>query len=209
MQDVIIVGAGGQGLIVADILLKSSGARPVGFVSDDAATRPRAILGIPVIGTPDLLARTAHDAIIVAIGDNRTRRVVTERLVASGERVITVRHLFTNIAADVTIGEGSMISAGVVITPGATIGRGVLLNTSCSVDHQSTIGDFAHISFQAGIGANCAIGEESMIGGGATVVSGRRVGARTVIGAGAVVLHDIGDGLVAYGVPAKIVRDTR
>lgn len=206
MQDVIIVGAGGQGLIVADILLQSSDARPIGFVSDDAASRPASILGIPVLGTLDVLSQTPHDAIVVAIGDNHTRRTVTDRLAASGEKLTTVRHPFSSIASDVTIGAGSMISAGVVITPAATIGRGVLLNTNCSVDHQSSVGDFAHISIHAAIGANCAIGEETLIAPGATVTSGRRVGVRTVIGAGAVVLRDIGDDVVAYGVPAKVVR---
>ena len=206
MQDVIIVGAGGQGLIVADILLQSSVARPVGFVSEDAASRPRTILGVPVLGTPDVLSQAAHDATVVAIGDNHTRRVVTERLVALGEKVITVRHPFTSIAADVTIGEGTMISAGVIVTPGATIGRGVLLNTSCSVDHQSSVADFAHVSIHAAVGAGCVIGEEALIGPGATVTIARRVGARSVIGAGAVVLRDLGDDVVAYGVPAKIVR---
>ncbi|HEX3109811.1 MAG TPA: transferase, partial [Thermoanaerobaculia bacterium] len=164
------------------------------------------ILGIPVLGTPDLLSRTPHDAIIVAIGDNHTRRVVSERLVASGEVLATVRHPFTSIAADVTIGEGTMISAGVVITPGATIGRGVLLNTCCSIDHQSSVGDFAHVSIHVAIGANCAIGEEALIAPGAVVTTSRHVGARTTIGAAAVVLRDIGDDVLAYGVPARVVR---
>jgi len=99
-----------------------------------------------------------------------------------------------------------MISAGVVITPGATIGRGVLLNTACSVDHQSSIGDFAHVSVHVAIGANCVVGEETLIASGASVTIGRRVGARCVIGAGAVVVRDVGDDVVAYGVPARVVR---
>jgi sugar O-acyltransferase (sialic acid O-acetyltransferase NeuD family) len=206
MQDVIIIGAGGQGLIVAGILLESSQSRAIGFVSDDAATRPSAILGIPILGTLDVLARTPHDAIVVAIGDNRIRRVVTERLVASGEKIATVRHPFTSIAAGVTIGEGAMISAGVVITPGATIGRGVLLNTHCSIDHESSVGDFAHVSIHVAIGAKCTIGEETFIAPGATVTTSHRVGARSVVGASALVLSDIGDDVVAYGIPARVVR---
>jgi sugar O-acyltransferase (sialic acid O-acetyltransferase NeuD family) len=206
MQEVIIVGAGGQGLIVADILLQSPDARPIGFVSEDAASRPAAIAGIPVLGTLDALTGTPHDAIVVAIGDNRTRRMVTERLVAAGETVVTVRHPFTSVAPDVVIGEGTMISAGVVVTPGGVIGRGVLLNTSCSIDHQSAVGDFAHVSLHAAVGANCTIGNEVLLAPGAVVTSGRSVGARSVIGAGGVVLRDIGDDVVAYGVPAKPVR---
>src|ERR1043166_3664917 len=203
MQDVVIIGAGGQGLIVADILLHSSEALPIGFVSEDAATRPSSILGIPVLGTLDLLSQTPHDAIVVAIGDNRTRRAVSERLAASGETIITVRHPFTSIGTGVTIGEGTMISAAVVITPGATIGRGVLLNTGCSIDHESIVGDFAHVSLHAVVGANCSIGEETFIAPSATVTSGRRIGARSTIGAAGVVLRDIGDDVVAYGIPAR------
>ena len=99
-----------------------------------------------------------------------------------------------------------MISAGVVVTPGARLGRGVLLNTSCSVDHQSVIGDFAHVSAGATVGANVAVGARTLIGLGANVASTWRVGADALIGAGALVVRDIPDGVVAFGVPARIQR---
>lgn len=195
---IVIVGAGSQGAIVADILR----GHAVGFVDDDRAGST--VLGLPVFGVVAALASVPHDAIVVAIGDNRARREVTEQLTGKGERLATAIHPFTSIAPGATIGEGSMISAGALVLPRAVVGRGVLLNTKSSVDHDTVIGDFAHVSAGATVGAKCHIGEETLIALGASVASGIRIGARTVIGAGAVVVRDIPDGVVAYGVPARV-----
>lgn len=195
---IVIVGAGSQGAIVADILRE----RAIGFVDDHLAGAR--VLDLPVLGTIASLAEHPHDAIVVAIGDNRARRELTERLVAQGERLATAIHPFTSIAPSATIGEGSMISAGAIVLPRAQIGRGVLLNTKSSVDHDSVIGDFAHISAGATVGGNVRVGEESMIALGASVASGMSIGARTMIGAGAVVVRDIPDDVVAFGVPARV-----
>jgi acetyltransferase EpsM len=205
MQDIVIVGAGGQGLIVADILLRSyeSTVRAIGFV-DDAVPLNQCIATLPLLGPIAALPGVLHDAIVVAIGDNALRRSITNRLIAAGERLITARHAFSSISPDVKIGEGSMISAGVVITPGVKIGRGVLLNTMSSVDHHSIVGDFAHVSAGATVGANCTLGDEVLIALGAKVASNRIIGARSVIGAGAAVVRDIPSDVVAFGVPARV-----
>jgi acetyltransferase EpsM len=205
---VIIVGAGSQGAIVADILLRAreAGAASwaVGFVDDTPSRIGTSILELPVLGPVGSLAEHEHDAIVVAIGDNHQRRLVTERLVAQGQRLITAIHPFVSIASSATIGEGSMISAGALVLPRATIGRGVLLNTKSSVDHDTVVGDFAHVSAGATVGGLCRIGEETMIALGASVTSGMTVGARTIIGGGACVVRDIPDDVTAWGVPARL-----
>jgi sugar O-acyltransferase (sialic acid O-acetyltransferase NeuD family) len=192
-QRIVIVGAGSQGAIVADILV-CAGTPAIGFVDDTP--------GKNVLGTIDDLRSIAHDAIIVAIGDNRLRRGLVEKL--AGERLATAIHPFTSIAASARIGEGSMISAGAIVQPHAVIGRSAILNTKASVDHDSIIGDFAHISLGATIGAKVRIGEETLIAAGATIVSGMTVGARSIIGAGAVVVRDVADDVTAFGVPARL-----
>ena len=200
---VIIVGAGSQGAIVADILARK-GSPAIGFVDDTPALQHTFALGLPILGPISALPQIDHDAIIVAIGDNRARREVTQRLVAQGERLTTAIHPFSSIAESAVIAEGSMISAGALVLPRAVIGRGVLLNTKSSVDHDSVLGDFAHVSAGATVGARVNIGEGTLIAMGATVTSGMNVGARTIIAAGAVVVHDIGDEVTAFGVPARV-----
>jgi len=192
-QRIVIVGAGSQGMIVADIL-ERAGTPAIGFVDDTP--------GKNVLGSIDDLRTIAHDAIIIAIGDNRLRRALAEKL--SGERLATAIHPFTSIAASARIGEGSMISAGAIVSPRAVIGRSVILNTNASVDHDSIIGDFAHASAGSTIGGKVRIGEETLIALGASVASGMTVGARSVIGAGAAVVRDIPDDVTAFGVPARV-----
>ena len=187
MQRILIIGAGGQAAIVADIL-EAAGTPAVGMVE---------LFG-------DALPDIPHDAVVVAIGDNRLRRVMTGRLVAKGERLATAIHPFSSIARSATIGEGSMISAGAIVLPRATVGRGVLLNTKASVDHDSVVGDFAHVSAGGTVGAKCRIGEEVLIALGASVISGITIGARTTLGAGAVAVRDLPEDAVAWGVPARV-----
>jgi sugar O-acyltransferase (sialic acid O-acetyltransferase NeuD family) len=214
---IVIIGAGGQGLVVADILLAARAARQdsrdaravldvVGALDDNPALTGTRILDIPVLGTTQLLAKIPHDAVIVAIGDNIRREQLSKEFIRRGEHLITARHPHASVGADVEIGPGCMISAGAVITPGVRLGRGVILNTRCSVDHHSAIDDFAHISPGATVGASVTIGARSLIGLGASVMSARHIGADTIIGAGAVVSHDIPDSVVAVGIPAKVQR---
>jgi acetyltransferase-like isoleucine patch superfamily enzyme len=49
------------------------------------------------------------------------------------------------------------------------------------------------------------IGDEAWLGVGVIVLDGVRIGAGAVVGAGSVVVHDIPDGAVAQGVPARVV----
>lgn len=210
---IVIVGAGSQGAIVADILQRAreagSTGEPIGFVDDTPSLSRQTILGLPVLGAIDSLSAIEHDAIVVAIGDNSRRRAMTERLLANGERLGTAIHPFTSIAPTATIGEGTMISAGALLLPRCSVGRGALLNTKASVDHDSILGDFVHVSAGGTVGANVRIGDETLIALGASVASERSVGARTIIGAGAVVVRDIPDDVIAFGVPARVTSDRR
>jgi acetyltransferase-like isoleucine patch superfamily enzyme len=54
--------------------------------------------------------------------------------------------------------------------------------------------------------APVSIGDGSYLGAGVIVLPGVNIGPRTVVGAGAVVTHDLAGGVVAVGVPARVMR---
>lgn len=208
---IVIIGAGGHGLVVADILLAARASRTLDIVivaalDDNPALTGTRILDVPILGTTDLLPQIAHDAVIVAIGDNVRREQVASELLHRGEQLFTARHPQAIVAAGVECRPGCVIAAGAVIAPGVVLGTGVIVNTRCSVDHQSLLEPFAHVAAGATLGGDVTIGARTLIGLGASVMAGRRVGADTIIGAGAVVVHDMPDGVVAVGIPARIHR---
>jgi acetyltransferase EpsM len=47
------------------------------------------------------------------------------------------------------------------------------------------------------------------VGIGSSVIDGVRIGAGSTVGAGSVVVRDVPDGVLAYGVPAKVIRKVR
>lgn len=210
LQHVVIVGAGGHALVVADILLRARDAGaavlPIGCVDDDPALHHQRVLGLPVLGGIANLPELAYDALVVAIGDNATRCRVYVQLEARGVQFVVARHPSASIAPDVAIGPGSVICAGVVVNPGTTVGKNVILNTSCSVDHQNHLGDHVHVAPGGHTGGGVQIDEGAFIGMGATIMPNRHVGAWSVVGAAALVRHDVAHHTTAVGVPAVVLK---
>lgn len=207
---VLILGGGGHAQVVADILLQmaSSGAewQLTGYLDDDPDLVGQQIQGLPVLGSLSRLAEIAHEGVIVAIGDNRTRYRVFAELEQKGECFVAACHPSAIVAPGVQIGSGTAICAGVVINPGSVIGSNVILNTGCTVDHHCRIEDHAHIAPGVHLGGAVSVGRGTLVGIGANVMPQCSIGSWTVVGGGALVRGDLPDGVVAAGLPARVLR---
>ncbi|HBY93748.1 MAG TPA: transferase [Chloroflexi bacterium] len=208
----VILGAGGHAQVVADILMRARDAGqpvcPIGYLDDNPRLHGHTELGLPVLGALHELPSVAHDAVIVAIGENHTRQQLFDRLQQQGERLTVARHPAAVIAPDVSIAPGTVICAGVVVNPGSVIGANVILNTGCTVDHHNHIGNHAHIAPGVHLGGDVKIGEGTLIGIGATVMPQRCIGAWSVVGAATLVHTDLPDYVVVAGVPGRVLRYT-
>ncbi len=209
MTRIIIIGAGGHGQVVADILLSSNPSASlgylVGFLDDDEQLLGTTVLGVPVLGNVAQLPECGHDGVIVAIGDNLIRKQILAGLMERGERIVSAIHASAIIGLDVHIGIGVTVCAGVVVNTGSVIGDGVILNTSCTIDHHSRIGDCAHIAPGAHLGGSVQVLEGSLIGIGSAIIPGCSIGEWAVVGAGAVVTTDIPYQATVVGPPLRVV----
>jgi sugar O-acyltransferase (sialic acid O-acetyltransferase NeuD family) len=158
-----------------------------------------------------IAASTGARWLFVAIGDNWARGELTQRALAQvpALQLATVIHPAAQIARGVEIGEGSVAMAGVVVNYPARIGRGCILNTRSSLDHDGELGEFASLAPGATLGGNVVVGAYSAVGLGANVIHRVAIGEHTVVGAGALVLDDLPPNVVAYGSPARVVRERR
>lgn len=206
---IIIWGASGHALVVADIMRLSGTYEIVAFVDDVNPSRSNTTFqGVPVVGREQLdrLRDDGVEYLIVAVGDCATRMKLAEVAREKGFTLATAIHPRAVVAGDVKIGSGTVVMAGAVINPGSWINSNVIINTSAAVDHECLIADGAHIGPGVNLGGNVKIGSGSWIGIGAKIKDGVNVGARAIVGAGAVVLRDVPAETVVFGVPAKVQR---
>lgn len=210
MNGVLIFGASGHGKVVCDIA-RASGVSVLGFI-DRALPKGKIVCGFQVLGGNEDLAEIVQNTGcthgVVAIGDNWLRAQVAHEvlLVLPHFEFRSLVHPQAVLGSDVSMGQGNVIMAGAIVNPSTQIGNHCIINTHASVDHDCALEDFVSIAPGATLGGSVKVGSYSAVGLGANVIHGRSIGTQTVVGAGSLVLHGLGDGLVAYGSPAKIIR---
>lgn len=205
----VMIGSGGHARVLADILRLRGGLELVAVLDDDPRTHGGHLGSVEIIGSTALLERRprAATACVAAVGDNHARARIFNLALGLGYHLPSLVHPSAVIARDVSIPDGTIVCAGVIVNPGARLGVNVVLNTGCSVDHDVDIGDHAHLHPGAVLAGGVTVGAYSYIGTNAAVNPYLTVGKRSMIGSGAVVVEDIPDGVVAYGVPARVQRE--
>lgn len=214
MRDLILVGSGGcmrELLFQIEELNKEVPSWNIlGFVDEyfDANDEnvKRILKKCPYLGKDEVLLNATEEMnVVVCVGEPYLRKKIAIKLRKNPMLKfpnIILSH--TAIAEDATMGEGSIISRGAMVSTGAVLGDFVFLNIDASVCHESILGDFVTLSPKAGLAGNVTIGKESEIGMGAMVIQGITVGERTIVGAGAVVVKDVESDVTVVGVPAKV-----
>lgn len=144
--------------------------------------------------------------------------------IEDGATVISSRIESSVVRAGAKVGPFSRMRANCDIGPGAEVGnyselKNTRVGARSKVHHLGYLGD-ATLGEGVNIGAGTItcnydgkkkhptkIGDRVFIGSGTLIVAPIEVGDHALTGAGAVVTKDIPPNKVAYGVPAKIIRD--
>jgi len=209
-RKMVIWGASGHALVVADAVRLAGEYEIAGFLDDqNPDRRGEAFCGSAILGGYEMLdglPATGIEAIFLGFGDGNARLRLAAIVSAKGFSLPMIVHPRAVVASDVVLGPGTFVAAGAVINAQARIGAQVIVNTCASVDHESVVEDGAHICPGVHLAGGVRVGRAAWIGIGASVIDKAHIGASSVIGAGAAVVGDIPDGVIAYGVPARVIR---
>jgi sugar O-acyltransferase (sialic acid O-acetyltransferase NeuD family) len=205
-KSLFIFGAGGHGKVIADL------SERIGynvFFYDDSYPEKNNNEHWPIIGSFfDLLALdpSLYD-LAVAIGDNVIRENKVMLLLKKGFHLPVLTDSTAMVSKYAEIGSGSVIFAGAVVNAFSKIGTGCIVNTCAVIDHDTVVGDFSHICPNVTLAGDVNIGNNCWIGIGSQVKEQLTIGENSLIGAGSTVLGDLPNDVMAYGSPAKIVRN--
>jgi len=198
----LIIGAGGQGRVVYDIL-NSLNYNNIIFCDDGIIDN---CLNLKVFKSNDIKFNKITSAII-AIGDNMIRKNIATKYDLNYINAIDPRALISSI--NVILGKGIAIMPGSIINLNVKIGNHSIINSGSIIEHDCIIEDYVHISPGAILCGGVRVGEGTQIGAGVKIIPNKKIGNWCMIGAGAVVTKDIPDYSLVVGVPGKIIKSLK
>ena len=160
----LILGAGGYGLAVAEAAELSGQWQDILFADDRwPATQNVADSNIVTnIANLNQLQITKLQA-IVAVGNNALRQQWQQTLRALGIELTSVIHPHSMISSTAQIGLGVSVMAGCVISRKTVINDGVILNIGTLLDHDVVIEEFAHLSVGVKVSGGQTIAAHSFL----------------------------------------------
>jgi sugar O-acyltransferase (sialic acid O-acetyltransferase NeuD family) len=210
-----IYGAGGLGKEVASLVYEINRQEPswdlCGYF-DDAWPDKSESYDLPVVGDMEKLLNWEEKiAIVIAVGDPRTRKDVAKTL---GQRnfqypVLIHPSVILQNQDRINVGRGTILGAGTILTTDIEIGEHVLINLNCTIGHDCRIGDYSAVMPGVNLAGGVELERSVFIGAGANIVNAVHLGEDARVGAGAVVLKDVDAGDTVVGIPAKKVAGKR
>jgi sugar O-acyltransferase (sialic acid O-acetyltransferase NeuD family) len=205
MEKLVIIGTGGHAKSVFG--LASSLDYNLSFFLDWTSDRSE-FLGLKVKKTITDISNFEDYSYVIAIGDPTQRKIVQQKLtnLLPNYRFPSIAHKSAVVGQNSSVGYGTVIFPFSNIGPFAEVGNFCILNTGSNLEHESKLASFATLAPGATVGGNVHIGSGSWIGMNATVKHGITIGNDSIIGANSYVDKSFSSNIIAYGIPAKLVR---
>jgi sugar O-acyltransferase (sialic acid O-acetyltransferase NeuD family) len=210
VKPLLLLGGGGFARETVELVRAINARTPTwelaGILDDDPAKAGTELLGVPVIGPVGLAAERPEAAVVacVASPDAPSRRLeLVARLGLPAQRYATLVHPMASVPGSATLGPGTVLHAGVVLTADVCVGAHVAVMPAVVLTHDDVVQD--GVTFGAGVrvAGTVTIEKGVYVGAGALIRERLRIGAGAVVGMGAVVTRSVPPGEIWAGVPAR------
>lgn len=196
-NQILLYGAGGHAKAVLELIRALGRFEIAGILDDNPALTGTSVLGLPVLGTGELLPRLRAAGLGLAangvggIINLGLREKLFERLAALGFDFPGLCHPRATVEASAQIGAGVQVFANAYVGSSASLAERCMINTGAIVSHDCEIGAYTHIAPGALLAGHVHVGARALVGMGVTTTIGLKIGAGARVGNGAVLLADV------------------
>lgn len=204
-----MVAASGLAREAIEVVRLTTDVGELVVLDDDPSRWGESIGDRPIVGGSELAGRHDDHAFVVCAGRGPVRRLIVERLAQQGigrDHFMSIVHPSVHLPLGCSVGRGTVMLAGTVVTANADIGDHVVAMPNAVITHDDVVEDYVTLCAGVVLGGNVTVGRGAYLGMNAAVREGCRVGREATLGMGAVLLTDLPDGAVWAGVPARALR---
>jgi len=210
LSNLVVFGTGGHSESVYEIAMLT-GRNVIAFIDPESNSTEK--FGINVYSDFYSLLNEveAEFSVFVAVGENSIRKKIVSEILEVDSKIQfdTLIHPRASVSGSCYVGEGTVIMNNASIGANCRIFDFVILGSGSSIDHGCEIGMLSQLGPGVTLAGNVTIDENVFIGAGSTLIQGIQIDANTILGAGSVLLGNLGSNIVAYGVPARKIRERR
>lgn len=182
----VIVGAGGHGRSLLELVRCGSSYQVMGLL-DDQQEPGTDVMGVSVWGPSGLLrelpARGVRE-VHIAIGHNPSRQALAEQAMAAGLSLATLVHPRAFVSPSAVLAAGCAVMPHACVGTQARLGLGTIVNIGAAVDHHAVVGDWGHLGANATMAGGTALGARGWLQAGSALGYGVRLPDDAAVGPG-------------------------
>lgn len=208
MKSLVLWGCGGFAREVS-LLCEQNHDHVLGFLDERPEMKGHVVDDLPVLGDiGDIVSlRDEVEIVCASVGDPALKKRLVEKTRSAGFSLAApLIHPAVPISKRSSVGVGSIVCEGCVITVNVHIGEHVAVNLNSTIGHDTDVGDYATISPGVNVSGNVSVGEGAYLGTGSSTREKLEIGAWSVVGGGAFVKDNVPDNCLVAGVPATIKK---
>lgn len=213
MKKIIIIGAGGNGKVIAsniDDIKKKNKIELFGFLDDNKKSSKNCrILGKITANNIKTYLLKKNIYFIYSLFSTKLKKNSAKKLELlkiPHNRFINLIHPNVSISNNVKIGHGVNICSYVNISPNVKIGNHVNIFSQSMVGHDTILENYSYLANNSVLGAQIKVKEGAYIGMNATIRENIQIGKWSTVGMGSVVLKNINNFETVVGNPAKKIE---
>jgi len=214
MKDIVIYGSGGMALEVVQLLEDINALEPtwniLGYIDDYRGDRGRdneVVNGYKILGTREIVKDFDKSVYwCIAVSNPADRRSIFRSLEGYRLQYATLVHPTAKISKNVSIGEGTVVNYGCILSVNVTLGAQVYLNMRTVIGHDTEIGDFTTCYINCIVAGNVRILEGALLGSNCVIREKRTIGRNAKISMGSEVYFDVEDDVLVMSRPPKSIK---